>query len=384
MIGTIGQWKAQFKIGNFDDFLSKQDFVSFVLVEEAGNILPTFDLQFYVYKNLAEVAHIFSYLNQGNTLEVSLGRDDPTLFNIRLKITHTTITRSGEERYYVKVTGILDAFPYLSSCNMRAIQGTGIEALSEVVNDTFDPDFNVNASQDAAMIWLQPNIPDKQFVDELWMHSYMPGSFLMTAITCDGKFRLRDMQTLKSSGGVTWNLINGSAPDQSRNEVSYDGNYSVETETGLSNIWVGYGRQKDVLDLNAGQEAISQQTTSPLLANTKTIDRSADVTNRIDAFGVINDNVHPNYWDAYWQNLRNLIIFSTVRIQLTLLNVYNPVRVLDLVYLTEIQGFDNQGALFVQGYYVVSKVAINIIADYFSTVIQLNREALNELKGDLA
>ena len=173
-------------------------------------------------------------------------------------------------------------------------------------------------------------------------------------------------------------------PDQSKNQITYDGNYSVETESGLSNVWVGYGRQKDVLDLNAGQESISQQTTTPLLAGTHTIDRSADVTNRIDAFGVINDNVHPNYWDAYWQNLRNLVIFSSVKIQLNLLNVYNPVRVLDLVWLTEVQGFDNQGALFVQGYYVVSKIAINIMGEYFSEVVQLNREALNELKGNLA
>jgi hypothetical protein len=382
MISVEGSYTATFKIAEFDDFLDRSNFVRCIIVEETGNVLPTFELQFFLNKNSQTDMKLINYLNEGNIIEIVIGREEPYLTNVRMIITHKIIVATGDERYSVVLTGIYNAFEYLSDCKMLGANGDGVTVLKQVVQEHFLTDFNLLTSKDVAQDWIQPNIPDKQFVDELWMHSYIPNSFIMTAITCDGIFKLKDMkELLKADPKYQWVLTNATA--QKPNELTYSGDFLVETETGITNVWVGFGREKTVLNSDTGEQSLITQDINPMLSQTSKVDRTSAVTHRVDAFGLLNDNVHLKYWDAYWQNLRNLIVFSSMSIQLSVPYFNIPPRVLDMVFLSESPGLGPDPASYNAGLYLITRVAINLTKEMITLSIRLNREGLNELQGDL-
>ena len=92
MIGVEGQYIFRFSIGEFEDFISNDDLVYFNLIEEAGNVLPTFELTF-----TSANEKLLSTLNEGNILQVSFGRELDHLIDVELIISKNNSNRAGED-----------------------------------------------------------------------------------------------------------------------------------------------------------------------------------------------------------------------------------------------------------------------------------------------
>lgn len=375
-VGIKGQYYFQFSLGGNKDFIDERDFKAFTLIEEAGNVLPTFMLSFETTDE-----SVLPLLNEGNTLQVSFGKDNNSLVSTPLAVTGINSSRTGQNKRAVVVTGLYAAIPYLSS-NRVNISGTlsGVEVINSTVSKYFKFDSNILKSSDS-MKWIQHNISDRAHVNKLWMHSDVPNSFIGVGITSDGKFILKD---IKKDIGQPYKWRFGKVNEDENRDIVIDGDPHVETKTGLINTWIGYGREKLVYEIESGIDTPTLETQSPIVALTNQMAKSSQVEARFASVGIINDNVHPNYWRAAMRNLTNLASFLNVSVTLSFHGNFKEVRVLDQVmYKEEDPTNVAQSSEFISGVYYVTKVSRTVQAGQFVTTCVINREAFNQVRTGL-
>ena len=376
MIGVRGQYLFAFSIADRNDFLIESDLQLLKIVEEAGNVLPTFELVFTLQDKT-----VLRYFNEGNVLEISMGEDNLEMTSLDFRILNKLITRIAHNKYLVRLSGVYDAMEYYTDCKVRVTENiSGVEAILNTVSQYFGIDSNITKSQDQ-QYWIQPNISDRTFVNNVWAHSWLSDSFPAIGIVSNGIFVLKDVKKLAKTlltQDYDWKFV--SHDTGKSDELVFD-QYKIESNTGLINVWTGYEREKDVLNLNNGSESLITPTLNPILAISNKLDRMPEAGTRASEFGVINENVHPNYWLAYHQNLAYLALFGSTKIVLQFSSRYADVRVLDLVLLQDIDLDMKQSEGYYSGSYLVSRVTRAIENRNFVTMVQLNREALGELQG---
>jgi hypothetical protein len=273
---------------------------------------------------------------------------------------------------------------YYTDCKINITeQLSGIEAVIKAAEIHFEVDTNVTKSQDKQH-WIQHNISDKVLINQVWMHSFLANSFPAIGITSGGIFVLRDVKKLAkklATEDYDWKFV--STDSKKEDELVFD-QYKVESNTGFINIWMGYEREKEILNLDVGTEGVIKPSLKTMLSLSTDLDRMADIGTRSSDFGVANENVHSNYWLAYQQNLSYLSIFGSTKIVLQVSSRYVDIRVLDLVLLRDLDLEMKQSEGYYSGAYLVSRVTRILENKNFITIIHLNREALGELQGDFS
>lgn len=376
MIGIEGSYRFLFSIAGQEDFLSESDLQELKIIEEAGNVLPSFSIVFTLQDK-----DVLRYFNEGNPLEIAFGVDDLEMTNVKFRILGKPyISKLTQHKYLIKLTGLLDNIKYYSDCKVGIVGPTsGIEAVIGAAENHFSVDTNVQKSQDRQN-WIQPNVSDKAFINQVWMHSYLSGSFPAIGISSQGDFILRDVKKLAKSG---YKWIFTSTDALKDNEIAFD-TWSLGSSTGFTNAWIGYEREKPVWDIDAGSSQIIKPSLQPIMAPTSDLDRIADVGKRAQEFGLLTENVHTNYHLAFEQNLGYLAVFSSgSNILLQFSGRYVDLKVLDLVFLRDLD-INLQGSEgYYSGSYIVSKIARIVESKNFTTLVQLTRESLGELIGEL-
>lgn len=379
MISINDQLIFVFNIGEYDDFLAFEQLVTFSIIEEAGNVLPSFLLEMELIEE--EVIKAF---NEGNPLFVEYGRDLEHLKMCRLRILRMDTNPAGNDKRMVLLRGLLDEMGWLNTthCNLYPNM-TALEVMRKVAEPYFL--FDTTLTSQDRMNWIQPNISNKRFVNEVWMHTNLPGAAPLVAITADKRFIVKSTAQLNNE--IKWKLTSGNLIDDTF--IPYQGGYSLESRSGFFNSWFGYGRHKKVFDWEAGNTIFSDQDVKVFLAQAKSLNRQADTKPRYDNASFRNDNVHPAYWDAFLRNMSYLTSGSSVKLTCRVVNYYFDVSVLDSVlFLDRIQGVgENQSKQeaqrFVSGRYVVSKVVRNISNRQYAMMLELNKETMNEEEGGL-
>lgn len=356
--------------------MDEPDLQELKIIEEAGNVLPSFSIVFTLQDK-----DVLRYFNEGNPLEIASGVDDLEMTNVKFRILGKPyISKLTQHKYLIKLTGLLDNIKYYSDCKTRIVGPmSGIEAIIGVAGNHFNVDTNIQKSQDRQN-WIQPNISDKAFINQVWMHSFIPGSFPAIGISSRGDFILRDVKKLAKSG-YQWTFT--STDVLKDNEIAFD-TWSLGSSTGFINAWTGYSKEKPLWDVDSGVASISKPFLQPILASTSELDRMEDIGKRSDDFNLINENVHPQYWSAFQNNLSYLAIFSSgANLLLQFSGRYVDLKVLDLVFLRDLD-INLQGSEgYYSGSYIISKVARIVESKNFTTLVQLTRESLGELIGNL-
>lgn len=384
-IGVAGQFLFIFSISGapdrFKDFIKEEELEEFTLIEEAGNLLPSFQLTFTT--NLEDIVN---YLNEGNVLEVTFGQDSKDMLTTKLYVSNLKSARAGQDKYKIEIVGLYSEKRYLAEPLMKIYGNkSGVEVIKEVTKDHFEPDFNIDKSNDS-MNWIQHNVSDKRFVRDVWLHSYIPNSFIMTGITSDGKYRVRDVLkdvTAKRDGNYDYRFTPEIKDTKDKRDLIYDGDYLIDANTGFNNMWMGYGKEKKVQGFESGTDSSLLEEIKPLLAQSSKLMRDSLVAKRVGTTVPLTDNVHENYWKAYLKNLQYLVTFSNTEIAVSVPKIFFPIRILDLVMFVdrEIKGGGFSG--FYSGLYFVTKVSRTVQNRQFVTTILLSREGFNEAKGNL-
>lgn len=380
MIGVEGQYVFIFAIGDNEDFITPSELVHFKIVEEVGNVLPTFELIFRLHDE-----EILRRLNEGNVLKISYGLDLDHMLDTELFITkHAQIKEEGTGYRLMDIKGLADYYEYTNNPK-TTISGlsSGIEVITTTASTYFAVDSNITESNDE-QFWIQPNISDRAFVQELWSHSYLRNSFIGVGITADGKFIIRDMKE-KIKGDYDWRFIQ--QIDNTVKDIRYDIDFVPISHSGFINSWVGYGRDKVIRNLDTGINSTLTETLEPLSAIVPELNRKATMEKRFSEMGVINDNVHENYHRAYLKNISNLALLSNATITTSFQNLFKPIKLLDLImFKTNKIGVDNLvfSSEVYSGLYMCSKIARTVGSQSFCTTIEMCKESFNANLGDLA
>jgi hypothetical protein len=377
MIGVESQYILKIAIGDFEDFIEKEDFVSLLVVEEAGGYLPSFELNFYT-----DEEDIIPYLNEGNEIKISLGKDKNALLDYSMKIMSIEKNRVGNSKYQIVLQGLYNKLKYMSDCNIYiSDKKSGVEEILRISGQYFNNISNISNSSDS-QYWIQSNISDRAFISDLWLRSYIPGSFPVIGISSEGDFILNDVRILMGTNPKFEFVPKGK---KKKNQILFDPGYTDKTTTGVVNQWMGYNREKSLFGIDDGTESILNPSFSPFLAQTPSLNRTADITKKVDDFDVLTENVHSKYHEAYVQNTTYLGLFSTVKLPISFTGVFEHIKILDLVYFKDriAQNVD-MASEYDSGLYLVSLVARQITNSQFKTTVILNRESGNAMRGELS
>jgi len=369
MIGIEGQYVVRFSLGDTVDFVSPENLLEFTLIEEAGNVLPSFEFIF----SLEDTTDLLYKLHEGNTLSVSMGADTQGMTTVELVPLSRTIEKQGDSRYLVRLTGLYNAMEYILDCKSRAFASkSGVEVMKTVAGSHFTVDSNVDSSNDS-QTWIQPNVSDKKFMNNLWVHSDMNTSFIAVGITSDGNFVIRDIITLLDQD-PHWRFVKQETGRD--NEIIYDGDFVVDPDTGFLNQWVGYERTRVVSDLKTGsQTSISPSLNSMFIEGA--LEKLSTVGRRVAESTVINtDNTHAKYWESRLHNITHLAVFSSFKLFVSYQKRYVPMKILDIGYISDKESEAKQSAVLSHsGQFLITKISRSLTNNQFVTTCELNRES---------
>ncbi|QJT70940.1 hypothetical protein GR7B_00142 [Vibrio phage vB_VcorM_GR7B] len=383
MIGTEGQWLMTFSIGEtLTDFIKGEDLTEFTLIENAGGGLPTYELVFQTSNPL-----VLGYLNEGQIITVSYGKNANDLVDSSLKISKPQINRLGEGGFIVSLVGFEQSTGYLSSPKSQITSAqSGLATIIAVANTYFDVEADVTTSSDS-MRWIQPYQPDRTFITQCWLHSDLgDGNTPLIGITSEGAFRVRSLKAMIAQEPVHIFSYEGEGDN-----IVIEGDYNITLSNGLLNQFAGYGMKQDIYDLNAGTISSAETQVEPLMAFTDVLNRDTTIEPKRLPNGAKNDNVHSRYNEAYNNNIAMLATFSTTKVQLNFTNAFKGVRVLDLVMFkddalrvtSDTMSSHKSTQDFYTGLYVVSKVSRTVKNGTLATFVELVRESPSEMTGNL-
>ena len=384
MLGVKGQYKFQFSIGDLKDFIAESNFVSFKLEEKAGNLLPIFELSFKFTDD-----SIISRLNEGNVLKVTFGRDfgdRDDMRNAELLITKVEYYRLATSIYLASCKGILNAIDYVTDRRLRITDSlSSYEAISLVASDHFVVESNRSSVEDA-MNWIQPNITDKKFVDQMWERSYVADTFPAIAITAEKKFLIKDLRLLSSQSSLEDNLAwrFTTFDIQNTGTILVDEPPIYMEQSGFINNLFGYGKRQIVNNLEEGTfTSLAVEPEEPFLSQGKLL-RSANADLRQTQHALNSENVHANFQEAKLQNVINLGVFGSVVVSLKFSGIYKPVNLLDVVQLRDDTTVPSRvfSSEYFSGLYIVTGVTRALISKSLITFVELSRESLSAGRGE--
>lgn len=377
MIGVENQYVVKIDIGDFEDIVEKEDLVSLLVVEEAGGGLPSFELSFYT-----DEEDLLGYINEGNEIKIALGKNLNKLLEYRMVVLSTEKIKVGKSKYQITIQGLYNKLEYLSDCKIHiSDKKSGIEEILRISGQYFNNIANISNSSDS-QYWIQSNISDRAFVSNLWLRSYISGSFPIIGISSEGDFILNDVKILMG-GNHKFEFVPHTKKQE--NQILFDPGYPVKTTTGIVNQWVGYNREKSLFNIDDGVESTLAPSFNPFLAQTSSLNRTTDITKKVDDFGVLTENVHSKYHEVYIQNTTYLGLFSTVTLPISFTGVFEHVKVLDLVYFKDRIARDiDMASEYDSGLYIISLVSRQVTNNQFKTTVVLNRESGNAMRGELS
>lgn len=374
MIEVKGQYVLSVSISDIEDFISVTELVEFQIEESSGNIPPSFFMDFYSSND-----KLITKLNEGFPLLVQFGETVNSIDNLELYISGFTELGDGDRKRYT-LNGFASPPDYtISPKILLTNRGSGIATLKSLVSQTLTPVFNVDVSSDN-QVWLQHNISDRMFFNQLISHSYSENSFFLSAYCADKKFVIKDARVeagLKADK-PDWVFSN---IDTDSNAVPYNGDYPLTTQTGLLNSLVGYGRERIIYEIEKGNSSFVNQLPHPVVALTKELAKKVSIQKKFAGSFAQTGNMHPNYYKAYLNFLVNSVMLNAVTVELRFSDRYRRIRPLDwVIFKNDSKANRKDSNEYSSGFYVVSTVRRRISNLDLTTTVNLGRESFNRIK----
>ncbi|GEK10245.1 hypothetical protein [Pseudoalteromonas peptidolytica] len=383
MLKIEGQYELNLEIGGVSlaDSQGNLDIQEIEMIETVGTALPTISATL-----ICRDKKVRALFHEGNRLNVMFRRneDDSDGVVTSFQVTNVMVKRIASH-YLIKFTGIYAAMSYLAEHRQRALkEKSAIEAITTIANTHFKKvDSNLAKSQDR-QVWLQPNDTDKKFISDIWLHANLPDSMLMLAPCTNGDFRIRDLKTLVSKAQPNWAFLPNVKDNADDKNIWYSGEYTINTNSGFINHWLGYGNRVDITDRDLGEYEELLEMPTPKLTKSNLFPRRSDIDGRRGTPQWLNDNVHPKYWHAHQQNITSLALFSTVTVTLSYSDQLHPqMRVLDLVSFLEPDSTNAATDETHTGLYIISKLSRKFANNHIVTTVELSRETHEDIAGEI-
>jgi hypothetical protein len=375
MISIGNEITLKFKLGDLEDFVSVYDLKTFLFIEEAGCVLPTFKL---IFNTMDE--NVMKYLNEGADLEVSFGGESLNSFVVGVVCTSVVMHKMGNDSFFVSMVGIYDALDYIIHPQLYISNSpeSAIEILNIVMGKYFVIDFDPTSSEDN-QIYIQPNISDKKFAQHLLSQAKLSNSAPISGITYGGDFRVRDVKKVASEP-YSWKFTKD-VQDKAK-DIGYESGDILEASSGMINSMYGYGRNIYELNFDDGTSEINTDTSTSVFSNSLTPSRKSSIEERMGCIVPLTENIDPDFYKTNLRNAMYNFTCSQYKKTVRFVNLYRDIKVLDLVMYQEISVMSDSTLEYTSGLYIVTKVVRNISAGFLQTTCEICRESLNNPDGD--
>lgn len=382
-IGSDGSYFLQFDLGGKTDFIDESELIAFTLIEQCGNVLPTFEVGFSTTD-----PSILSRLYEGVKFTVSFGQSRQQNATADLRCTRLNCVKSGAAKVTITAVGIYDALAYMrQGVQLITPKQSAAETMIAVAKSSkFTVDSNITQSLDRQS-WIQPAWSNRKFVNELWTHMDLGTSFPAIAVASDGTFVIRDVlkdfKDIKVQSGKNYRWRFTTQIQNDEVDLELNGDPILDMNSSFMNAWVGHGRSKITYDLDTGDQSEILEVASPLLGLTNKMPAASDIVRSFGGSVPQTENMHPNYHKSHAFNLAHLAAFGNVLQTVSYNNVYKPTRVLDLAMFKDEDPStrNTTAAEQTSGLYYIGKVGRNVTSRGFVTTLVLCRESLNALAG---
>jgi len=351
--------------------LSTTEFESLVIVQEAGMIVPTFELQLkqndYSY---------YEFLVKNNMpIEIILGRDleSAQKYNFIMIDYNYFINNNGLN---VVMSGILDVTQFARIPRIHSYEGNSYEVLANIQSLKMDIDYISDDSQ----YWIQHNISDKKYCENIIRNSYIDEQdFVLSAININGEVTLRS--AIKALNEPN-NEVNFSTTDGDEETFSMSG-FEIGSESGVWAYQFSDNRPQPLLSVkNRGVDKLesTQNSIKTETVYNNFIEKSIQFPTRLDL-----GNCHDNYYKAETQNLNKETLFFRNKIVTGTSNYFfptNSLKLLDTIHFTvsKTDGIYGTTTDQLSGRYVLTKNTMSFTASNgFYQSFEMHRDFTLEL-----
>jgi hypothetical protein len=307
MIQLADKLYLRIDVGNLPDIIDSDGVVNIVMQEELGNKLPLasmdislpLELHSLVGNELTTVTVFLGYNEEYSTISkwqvAGFQEIDDTL---RLQL---TINRDYLEKPKFKI--------YKQRDSISTIKSVVEEYFGTILPDGKSSAIQVSNFNDK-MDWIQYGIPCRQFVDEIWLHSYKQNCLLLPGISANiyeqkkdnfGTFRLVDVSDRSNAIAIHWE-------EEKENlkgvELIDDGLYG--SQSGLFNYQIG---NKKLTQFNQNtQENIDEEIElNPIFnAQNRAEFNAASMRTYSEHTRTLGSNVHKNFHKAAKLNINHI------------------------------------------------------------------------------
>jgi hypothetical protein len=376
-IKVQGQYYIQLNIEGKEDFININDLSRLILEEQAGNLLPVFEMDFETLD-----LSVLPYLNEGSNIKLIYGVDDD-LREANLIIQTAEISHDTFPYASVLIGGICTSIAYSDNQAIRVIAGTSIDAIKQVTGGLLKWHKNNLSASNDSMNWRQSGDRHRTFVTDIWLNSYIANDTILCSITIDGQFKYNSIRNILK-GGYRYKLINTNITD-TKKDVQYYGHFNTQ-KSGIINKAYGKLRAQKIVNIETGATVDTTPTLLKPIALTKYKLGNTTVNTGIKHSCVTNSNTHANYNSAYLSNVTNISVMMRSTESIIIPNKLLDISTLDAVYL-DLDSLEESNtapsAEHGSGLYLVSEIRYIFMNNIFSTELTLVRESNNSIKGSL-
>lgn len=368
-VGVEGQFVLDIKLSS-NPKVQVSTFHDFTMIEQAGNLLPTFELAFSASPELEK--EWVETLKIPMLLAVSMNSPEKIATNLQIITPSVHEEREGIKSYTAAGAFYAPAFtqtPYITT----AKKSSGTEVLKQVAKKHFqNVDTDRMTDSGEQQIWPQPHITDKLFMDYVSARCYIKDSFIGTAILSDGTYRIVDVVKLSNSD-ADWEVFGDKEKALQPLKMP-----AAASKTGFMNHKQCYGMDTPIYCQDSGVRTVHRPNIKFGFVENKHAE-VPEIQRRTLAPVVSSMSSDPKSIMAKANFDYGHALVSMESIQVTVASHFFPVKVWDVVKLNEPDS--NMSGLNINhsGKYIVSRVSRTVKYNALYTTLLLNRDAHNEM-----
>lgn len=374
MIILGNQLVLQFNIGDKTDFLDIEDFHYMRIAENAGGLRPIIDLSFQINDE-----SIIPYINSGNIISLMYGIKEPTSDILQFEIWGDSKTKDYHVGSSITIGGAMYNRGFTSQkkshifANKKSFEALNIIAAQNGLK------FNTNVTKtNDKQNWYQSGILDWNMCNYIANRAYKDsGTFFAYGFDNNNLYFYDIKEHLKN--GIKWFLSVKSVGDDSNSPIVNIGTYQTSNaNAGINAEFAGKNITNVSYNVDTGEFTNPKYT----LKTFTTLDTNNINVNSTDCinydYHITTSDEHAFSVEAQNQNFRNNVLFSSYTCHVPVAGQYRDFRLFDVVQLIPAEK-DAEA----EGIYFITGIAKEYKDNLYTTVLTLNRESPNGIKGDL-
>ena len=374
MIELGNQLALQFAIADKTDFLDIEDFHYLRIAKNAGGLRPIINLSFQVNEE-----DIIAYLNNGNIISLMYGIKEPTSDILQFEICGDSKSKEFRVGSEISLLGAMYNRGFTSQIKSKTYPNMySYQALGEIATQNgLRFVTNVTKTNDK-QTWYQSGLKDWDMAKFIASRAYKdPDTFFIFGFDNNSLYFYDIKEHLAQ--GPKWYLSVSHMGNDENSSIVNIGTYRCDdSQSGQNANFAGKNITNVSYNLDTGEftnPKYSLKTLTTMQTNQINVSSSGCVNYN---YHITTSDEHSFSVEAQNQNFRNNALFSSYRVHVPVAGQYRDFKLFDVVQLIPAES-DKEA----EGFYFITGIANEYKDNLYTTILTLNRESANGIKGDL-